>query len=77
LNAYHVLGILFAAWALTLTYLGVRRHDFPPTRSAERLVWAISIVLFAGTVGSAIVTAATEEHEAEHPTESQSRESEE
>jgi hypothetical protein len=33
------------------------------------------VVLFLAAVGSAIITAATEEHEAEHPTEGQSRES--
>jgi Co/Zn/Cd efflux system component len=74
-NAFHVLGAIFAAWAVLVAYLGIRRHDFPGTKRAERLVAAISVVLFLGAVGSAIITAATEEHEAEHPTEGQSRES--
>jgi Mn2+/Fe2+ NRAMP family transporter len=75
MNAFHVLGLVFAAWAVLVAFLGIRRHNFPGTRSAERLVAAISVVLFLAAVGSAIITAATEEEEAEHPTEGQSRES--
>jgi NADH:ubiquinone oxidoreductase subunit 6 (subunit J) len=74
-NAFHVLGAIFAIWAVTVAFLGIRRHDFPATKSAERLVAAISVVLFLAAVGSGIITAATEEHESEHPTEGQSRES--
>jgi hypothetical protein len=74
-NAFHVLGAIFAIWAVVVAFLGITRHDFPGTKSAERVVAAISIVLFLGAVGSGIITAATEEHESEHPTEGQSRES--
>jgi hypothetical protein len=76
-NAFHVLGAVFAIWAVIVAFLGIRRHDFPGTKSLERIVAAISIVLFLAAVGSAIITAATEEDEAEHPTEGQSRQSEE
>ena len=75
MNAFHVLGGVFAAWAVVVAFLGITRHDFPGTRSVERLVAVISVVLFLAAVGSAIITAANEEHEAEHPTEGQSRES--
>ena len=77
MNAFHILGAIFAIWAVVVAFLGITRHDFPATKSAERLVALISIVLFIGAVGSGIITAATEEHEAEHPTEGQSRQSEE
>ena len=75
MNAFHVLGGLFAVWAVIVAFLGITRHDFPRTRSAERLVALISVVLFFAAVGSAVITAANEEHETEHPTEGQSRES--
>jgi hypothetical protein len=76
-NAFHVLGAVFAIWAVVVAFLGITRNDFPGGKGAERLVAAISVVLFLAAVGSAIVTAATEEDEAEHPTEGQSRESQE
>ena len=75
MNAFYVLGGLFAAWAVIVAFLGITRHDFPRTRGAERLVALVSVVLFFAAVASAAITAANEEHEAEHPTEGQSRES--
>jgi hypothetical protein len=64
-NAFHVLGGLLAIWALLVSFLGVTREGFPEGRSQERLVAAISILLVAGTIFSAIYTGATEEEEEE------------
>jgi formate-dependent nitrite reductase membrane component NrfD len=62
-NAFHVLGGLLALWALVVSFLGVTREGFPEGRAQERLVTALSIILVAGAIGSAIYTGATEEEE--------------
>jgi hypothetical protein len=61
-NAFHVCGILFAVWALTVSFLGITREGFPATRGAARLVGLVSVVLCAAAIGTAIYTSATEEH---------------
>ena len=62
MNAFHVCGILLAAWALIVSFLGITREGFPTSDSAERGVAAISIVLVIAAIGTGIYTAATEEH---------------
>jgi hypothetical protein len=62
-NAYHVFGVLFALWAVLVSFLGITREDFPATAGAQRAVATVSIVLALATVGSAIYTGATEEEE--------------
>jgi hypothetical protein len=59
-NAFHVCGALLALWALTVSYLGVTRENFPATDRAMKLVGAISITLVVLAIGSAIYTGATE-----------------
>jgi hypothetical protein len=61
-NAFHVCGIVLAAWALLVSFLGITRESFPATPGAERLVATISVVLVAAAIGSGIYTSATEEH---------------
>ena len=63
MNAYHVCGIAFAVWAVTVSFLGITREDFPNGAGAQRTVAAISILLALATVGSAVYTGATEEDE--------------
>jgi hypothetical protein len=60
-NAYHVCGVLFAAWAVIVSFLGVTRENFPGTAGAARLVGAVSVLLALATIGSAIYTGATED----------------
>jgi hypothetical protein len=62
-NAFHVCGILFAAWALLVSFLGITREDFPGSDGTERLVAAISVLLAAAAIGTGIYTSATEEEE--------------
>ena len=70
MTVFYVMGALFAVWAVIVSFLGIRKHDFPGTKSAERLVIVISLVLFLAAVGSAVIGAALEEHEGEdHPEE--------
>ena len=63
MNAYHVCGIAFAVWAVTVSFLGITREDFPNGAGAQRAVAAISILLALATIGSAIYTGATEDDE--------------
>ena len=61
-NAYHVCGIAFAAWAVLVSFLGITREDFPSSGGATRAVGAVSLVLAIATVATAIITSANEEH---------------
>jgi plastocyanin len=60
INAFHVVGALLAIWAVVLTALGVARHDFPGKGSGQKIVMAISAILVAGAIGTAIGTAKDE-----------------
>jgi hypothetical protein len=62
-NAFHVCGILFAVWAVTVAFLGISRESFPGTEGAARAVGAISVLLAAAAIGTAIYTSATEDEE--------------
>jgi hypothetical protein len=63
---FYIVGGAFAAWAVILAFLGITRHDFPASAGAERIVSAISILLMAGAIGSAIYVAVTHEEEEDH-----------
>lgn len=60
---FYVIGGLTALWAVVLAGLGVARHSFPATTGAANIVMAISVVLVAASIGSAIITGALEEEE--------------
>jgi plastocyanin len=64
-NAFHVIGALFAVWAVVLTALGIRRTDFPRAGAQTLAVGTVSVLLAAGAIGSGIVTSALEEEEHE------------
>jgi plastocyanin len=66
-NAFHVMGGLFAVWAVVLTAVGIRREDFPRPGLPTFAVGTISVLLAAGAIGSGIVTSAqeAEEHDEE------------
>ena len=63
MDAYHVCGALFTAWAVIVAFVGITREDFPATQSAQRLVAVVSVLLAVATIGSAIYTGATEDEE--------------
>ena len=65
MNVFHVCGTLFAIWAVVVTVLGITRENFPASDQAARLVMAVSVILAALSIGSALYTGATEEEE--HP----------
>jgi len=62
-NAYHVCGVLFAAWAVIVSFVGITRENFPATAGAQRAVAVVSVVLALATIGSAVYTGMTEEEE--------------
>jgi plastocyanin len=53
---FYVLGAVFAAWAVTVSVLGLRSADFPGTPGRARLVMGISIVLALSAVSVAVAT---------------------
>jgi hypothetical protein len=59
-NAFHVCGGMLAAWALILSFIGITRENFPGSAATARLCGAISIVLVAAAIFSAIYVGATE-----------------
>ncbi|HEX8647970.1 MAG TPA: hypothetical protein VF715_13840 [Thermoleophilaceae bacterium] len=54
MNAFHVIGGLLAAWAVIVALLGFR--GFPRNEGGVRAVMAITVLLVAGAIGSAIGT---------------------
>jgi hypothetical protein len=64
-NAFHVCGGLFVVWAVLVSYLGIRREDFPGSEAGGRVVGAISVILAAAAIGTAIYTSAVEEEHEE------------
>jgi plastocyanin len=60
ITAFHIIGGLLALWAVILSALGVMREDFPGKGSGQTIVMAISALLVAGAVSSAIITATDE-----------------
>jgi plastocyanin len=64
-NAFHVLGGLFAAWAVVLAAVGITREGFPRPGGQTLLVGVVSVVLAVGAISSAIITSALEEEEGE------------
>jgi plastocyanin len=57
ITAFHVVGVMLALWALLVSGLGVVREDFPGKGNGQKVVMAISALLVAGAIGTAIGTA--------------------
>jgi NADH:ubiquinone oxidoreductase subunit 6 (subunit J) len=64
-NAFHVIGALFALWAVTLAALGITREDFPRGGRQTLAIGTVSVLLAVSAIGSAIITSALEEEEEE------------
>jgi hypothetical protein len=54
---FFVAGGALAAWAIVLFAVGMRSESFPGSQSAERGVIAISTVLMAAAMATAVITA--------------------
>jgi plastocyanin len=56
-TAFYILGGLLAAWALLVSFAGLREADFPATPQLARAVMGISIALPVATAAAAVLTA--------------------
>ena len=56
-TAFYVLGSIAAVWAIVLFAVGMRSPTFPGSRAAQRGVIAISVLVVAGAMASAVLTA--------------------
>jgi plastocyanin len=63
MNAFHVIGALFALWAVTLAAVGITREDFPRGGRQTLAVGTVSVLLAVSAIGSGIITGALEEEE--------------
>jgi hypothetical protein len=55
--AFYVAGGLLAAWAVVLSFVGLRSPDFPGSTAATRGVMTVSAVLALAAVATAVITA--------------------
>jgi hypothetical protein len=55
-TAFYVFGGLFAAWAVALGAVGLKRPEFPGGDRGARLVMLVSALLMVGAISSAIAT---------------------
>ena len=61
MSSFEVVGPILVLWALVVAFLGITRENFPASKTAERLVGAISVILVAGAIGTAVYSAAHED----------------
>jgi hypothetical protein len=55
-TVFYILGLLAAGWAIALFAIGMRSPSFPGSRGAQRGVMAVSVVLVAAAMASAVLT---------------------
>jgi hypothetical protein len=56
-TAFYLCGGILAAWAVVLAGIGMSQATFPATAGAKRGVMAISAVLMAAAMATAVITA--------------------
>jgi hypothetical protein len=54
---FFIAGGLLAAWAMVVFFVGMRTPGFPRSQGAARGVMAISFVLMAAAMATAVITA--------------------
>ena len=55
---FYILASCLVAFALILSAVGTARHEtFPPTRGAQRAIIGVGVLLVAGTMFCAVITA--------------------
>jgi hypothetical protein len=55
-TAFYICGGLLAAWAVVLAGIGMTQPSFPGTIAARRGVMAISAILMAAAMATAVIT---------------------
>ena len=56
-TAFYIFGGLAAVWAVVLAMFGMRRATFPETPGAQRVVQVVSLLIVAGAMATAVITA--------------------
>jgi hypothetical protein len=54
---FFICGGLFAAWAIVIFAVGMRSQTFPGGERGERGIIAVSVVLMAAAMATAVITA--------------------
>ena len=54
---FYLAGGVLAAWAIVLFTVGMRSQRFPGSQAVERGVIAVSVVLMAAAMATAVITA--------------------
>ena len=54
---FFIAGGAFAVWAMVLFLVGMRTPGFPRGQGPARAIMAISLVLMAGAMATAVITA--------------------
>ena len=54
---FYIAGGLLAAWAMVVFFVGMRTPGFPRSQSIARGVMAVSFVLMAAAMATAVITA--------------------
>jgi hypothetical protein len=54
---FYIAGGALAAWAIVLFAVGMRSESFPGSQTVERGVIAVSVVLMAAAMATAVITA--------------------
>jgi len=55
---FYVLASLLVVFALILAAVGSARHEtFPPTKGSQRAIMLVGVLLVAGTMFTAVITA--------------------
>ena len=55
---FYICGGLLAVWAVVVAAVGIRAHEtFPSSRGRARGVMAISVLLIAAAMATAVITA--------------------
>jgi hypothetical protein len=56
-TSFYILGGGLVAWAVLLSVVGITRPDFPGTGVLARGVMLVSVLLAAGAMATAVITA--------------------
>ena len=56
-TAFYIFGGLLVAWALVVSFLGMSQSEFPRNAGAQRGVQLLTVVLVAGAMATAVITA--------------------
>jgi hypothetical protein len=54
---FYIAGGLLAGWAVLVSVIGITRPSFPGNAMAQRLTMLVSVVLVAGAMSTAVITA--------------------